>query len=459
MKLYWKIFLAFWFSTVLMVLLAVITNHQLASYKETDHHSAIGKSLTRPFVLYKRIVRNLRKHDIENFQRWWQSHAASKVVTIYLADLQDRSLLDNKIPKQVTSLLAQFEKRSAPRKFHYRGKRLIGGLVNKVHGQSVKLIISMPSHRAKWQRFFQQNLWSRVIIGLLVSAVVCYLLARYITQPIHQLRSATAKLASGDLSARSGIQHEGSKDEIAQLARGFDFMATRLQQSTSAQQRLIKDVSHELRSPLARLQVALELARQRSNDSNLPELERIEKEADTLNHLIAQILVLPQLETESSELNDVIDLVALIEAIIQDAQFEAQRENKQILFNNTLQEALVNTRGDLLHSAIENVIRNAIRYTETGTQVQVSLLEDKSAQSYVVSIKDQGPGVIENELERIFDAFYRVSDSRDRHSGGHGLGLAIAERAVRRHNGEISAHNCAPGLEVRISLPIRFPQD
>ncbi len=292
----------------------------------------------------------------------------------------------------------------------------------------------------------------RLLVLLGVSALVCFWLARSLTAPIGRLRQATRQFAAGDLATRVAGQVKG-KNELAGLARDFDEMAGQIESLVASQQRLLRDISHELRSPLARLGVALELARQeRDPDTQQKSLERIELEAERMNELIGQLLSLTRLETGKGELQQSeFDLYELLAKLVQDADFEAKNHHSTVVLSGSGPQLLTGAE-ELLARALENVIRNAVKYTTEGTQVRVELLGEPT--QLLIRISDQGPGVPDNVLEKLFTPFYRVADDRDRRSGGSGIGLAIAERAVKLHGGTIRASNRpAGGLQVEISLP------
>ncbi|MGA8153100.1 MAG: ATP-binding protein [Terriglobales bacterium] len=296
-----------------------------------------------------------------------------------------------------------------------------------------------------------------ILIGIISSGLVCYILARYLTAPVRQLRAATQKLANGDLSARAGVPQSRRHDEMAELMRDFDRMADRLQKLVNAQRRLLTDISHELRSPLARLNVALELARQRSGPDAGSALERIDREAGRLNEMITRLLTIARLEggDESIQASPV-PLEQLIQEIARDAAFEAQSRHCEVEVI-IVDHCVVSGSVSLLHSAIENVIRNAIRYTQPATSVQVRLETGHGPKGpeAVVRVTDSGPGVPEDALEKLFRPFYRIDDARGRETGGVGLGLAITERAVSLHGGGIRAANRPQGgLMVEIRLPL-----
>jgi two-component system sensor histidine kinase CpxA len=298
-----------------------------------------------------------------------------------------------------------------------------------------------------------------LLIAVLSSGFVCYILARYMTAPVVRLREATRKLAAGDLSARAGTAWGGVKrrDEISQLVRDFDAMAERLEGLVKAQGRLLNDISHELRSPLARLNVALGLARQRTGPAAQPSLERIDLEAERLNELIGRLLTIARLESRDDPSGTTpVDLDDLVAEVANDAEFEAQ--NRGCRVKTTLAGDCV-VRGNplLLRSAIENVIRNAARYTPEGTAVHVDLrcVGDSHNAEAILQVTDEGPGVPEESLEKLFEPFYRIDDSRVRQTGGVGLGLAITRRAVKLHGGTVRAVNRHEGgLLVEIRLPL-----
>jgi signal transduction histidine kinase len=296
-----------------------------------------------------------------------------------------------------------------------------------------------------------------ILIAVLSSGLVCYFLASYLTSPILRLRKAAQKLAAGDLSARVG-KFGRSKDEVSQLVHDFDTMAEQIEKLVNAQSRLLKDISHELRSPLARMTVALELARQRTGTEAEGVLDRISLEASRMNELIGSLTTIARLESGAGTVKKVsVHLEEIVEEVARDADFEAQARNCRVEAE-ILDELPVEGDPALLRSAIENVVRNATRYTREGTTVKVraeKLQRQNSTQS-LIAVTDYGPGVPEDALERIFQPFYRIDDSRGRSTGGVGLGLAITDQAVRLHGGSVTASNLPEGgLSVEIRLPLQ----
>ena len=298
-----------------------------------------------------------------------------------------------------------------------------------------------------------RNRYPQILALILTAGLVCYGLARYLSSPIGKIREATQKFAKGDLQIRVGAQVGKRRDELASLARDFDEMAERIENLLTSQKRLTQDISHELRSPLARLNVALELAKQKSlNETTAPLLTRIETESNRLNEMIGRLLILSKLESGARDFDkQKVNLAKLVETVAADADFEAKAKNKSVKIVEK-QDCFVTGNENLLRSAVENVLRNAVRYTKENTAVEISLRNGGG--NAKITIRDYGEGVPEAELEKLFRPFYRIGEARERKTGGIGLGLAIAERAVHAHEGMIKAQNTENGLSVEIKLPV-----
>lgn len=289
---------------------------------------------------------------------------------------------------------------------------------------------------------------ARIGIAILITGLVSLGLSGLLTRRLRRLRRAAQSLAEGDLSVRVG--HRG-RDEVAALSRDFDLMAERLNELLEGQRRLLQDVSHELRSPLARLRVALELAERAEDPAQA--VARIGKEADALERLVGDVLSLARLESGQTALERrPLDLAEVVGAVVQDADFEARARGRIVRLAAT-EAAPVHGDPVLLRAAVENVVRNAVRHTAEGTPVEVGLRA--AAGEAALTVRDHGPGVPEAELERVFQAFTRIGEARDRGSGGYGLGLAITARAVEAHGGRVAARNLPEGgFEVAIRLPL-----
>jgi len=290
-------------------------------------------------------------------------------------------------------------------------------------------------------------------VAFLVSGFICYLLTQYLTRPILHLRTAARELAAGKLHTRVAAESPRRNDELAELVRDFNSMAERIESLVSSQRQLISDVSHELRSPLSRLIVAMDLARERKGQD--PAFERMEQDFERLSEMIGRLLTVARLDASSASVEMTsLNLAALTSEVVSDAEFSAQERKRSVRLTSE-NDIYVTGNRDLLRSAIENILLNAVRYTPQGSSVDVRLRYEATLGSAVLDVRDYGPGVPENELINIFRPFYRASDARDQQSGGVGLGLAITNRVVRLHGGSVSAANAAGGgLEVQIRIPV-----
>lgn len=336
-------------------------------------------------------------------------------------------------------------------------------------GKRYTLVLELPPGP---RAFFGPHDIPLLGIAVILSGLVCYLLSWSVTTPVTRLRQAAQSLAAGDLSARAGAPSGGRGDELTELMRDFDRMAERIEGLVDSQSRLLKDVSHELRSPLARLSVALGLARQRVASGVGPEvapelelsLNRIELEADRLDQLIQRLLTISRLESGTDGLRKTtLSLRELVEQVAHDAEYETPGRGCRVttLAAEAADEFLVEADPDLLRSAVENAVRNATRYTAEGTTVEVRLERQQAAngeKEIIVRVLDSGPGVPDEALPKIFEPFYRLDDARNRKTGGVGLGLSIADRAIRLHGGQLRASNRKEGgLQVEIRIPAGPP--
>jgi two-component system, OmpR family, sensor histidine kinase CpxA len=278
-------------------------------------------------------------------------------------------------------------------------------------------------------------------------ALLCWLLAVNLASPLRALASTVDRFGRGDLSARVQSRR---RDEIGNLARAFDEMAERMETLLTAERRLLQDISHELRTPLARLSFAAELSRT-AEDRNAA-TKRLKKEIDRLTDLVGALLQVTRAEGDPSSRNLTdLPLDDFLREVVDDCAVEAEARGCRVYLDAS---ASLHFRGDreLLRRAMENIVRNAIRYAPEGTPVEVKLASGRDDAE--ISVRDYGPGVPEAELPKIFRPFFRVDESRDSSTGGVGLGLAIAHRAVTVHHGTMTARNADPGLLVSIELPL-----
>ena len=299
-----------------------------------------------------------------------------------------------------------------------------------------------------------------LIVGALVSLLFAAMLAWYFSKPIKQLRFAFESAANGNLDARVGTVMQGRRDELADLGSAFDVMVSRVGQLIQSQTHLMHQVSHELRSPLARLQIAIGLIKQQSAQSKLEvnekistSLNRIETESVRMDHLVGELLTLSRLESGVTALEkERVDLNELLQELVEDANFEGIANHVKVEYATTT-DIFILAQSDLLQRAIDNIIRNAVKYTLPNTTVMLTTTIDSVKKNVILTVEDAGAGVTENELETIFKPFYRANTSEAAH--GYGLGLAIAKQIIESHAGTVTAANIAnAGLQVTIVLPL-----
>ncbi|MEE4191011.1 MAG: ATP-binding protein [Halieaceae bacterium] len=401
-----------------------------------------------------RIFYGLQTVAADELLDWIRERENQDGLDIRLVDTDGEEIFNRKLiagSEEVISRLSGFRRRT----LHRENERMLFGqeFYRPEWGQ-LKLIIVPRPPASPLIAFLTRHLWLRLLIAVLISGAISYLVSRYLTRPLKHLQRASKDLASGNLAARIEVPERGG-DETDALARDFNSMAAQLQDKITAQKRLLSDVSHELRSPLARMRVALALA-EKDPQRGAEQLARIERETALLDELIGQLLSAPE---NPGSMEDILDLVSLLQEVCDDADFEARPDNKSVQFHSSLTEALQRSHGEQLRHAFENVIRNALRHTAAGSTVTVELAQREHC--FEVVVEDCGPGAPEAALEKIFEPFYRVDEARQRETGGFGLGLSIARRAVEQHGGIIRAENrqqegAERGLRVSIRLPAEF---
>jgi len=298
------------------------------------------------------------------------------------------------------------------------------------------------------------------LLGLLfVVTILCFWLAYHIAAPIHAIQSAARKVAEGDLSARVPHAVSRRRDELAALAMDFDSMVERIETLIRTQKNLLNSVSHELRSPLARLNVCLAMIRKHMPEETVEACERMERDVARIDTLMGQLLTLSRLEAGlSSGERENVNFTLLVQEIAADGNFEAQSLGKAVSLEASSQIVLERADSLALRSACENIVRNAIHFTPPGTEVKVALgIDNPASPQVLLTVRDEGPGVPRNALQNIFSPFFRINGP-GRQSQGNGLGLAIALEAVRLHHGTIVASNLDPtGLEISVRLPASRP--
>jgi two-component system sensor histidine kinase CpxA len=315
------------------------------------------------------------------------------------------------------------------------------------------VVVSEGPMRSRWFFFIlPDTLPYRLLAIVLVTGLVAVLLARYLSEPIARLRRATQQIAAGDLSVRVAGQIAHADAETRALGRDLDAMAERIAVLLDSERRLRRDISHELRSPLTRLNIALELIRRRSPEDLAPAFDRIERDTARLDAMIGELLTLNRLEAEPLAKRESIDLSSLARSVVEDVAIEAERRGSRVILRAP-DACPVGGNGELLRRAIENVLRNAVRFTASGEAVEVELARD--CERATIRVRDHGPGVPPDALDKIWKPFYRVEGDRARNTGGTGLGLAITEQAINLHGGKVRAENHeGGGLVVMLELPI-----
>jgi two-component system, OmpR family, sensor kinase len=437
-RLFWKIFFGFWLTLLVVGAAVGFSVHWYAQERlaRLDELAAGPRAVLSMNTVASTLIHAGPGETRELLREWHGSHVAPVLVV----DETGRELLGRPVPPPA---LALAQERLA-RDHAAEGARRVRGRDGREYVLFIpaQFLPRPPPHLrepplAPW-------IFGAVMASLLFSAG----LAWYLTRPVRHLREATRRLAGGDLTTRVMPRIGARRDEIADFGRDFDHMADRLQALIDAQKRLLHDVSHELRSPLARLHVAVGLARQQPATLETT-LARIERETQRLDDLVGEVLTLSRLEAGvSGAMEEYFDIHGLLETIAGDAQFEAGARGTHVVYHGD-GELLVKGRAELLRRAFENIVRNAVTHANDGTDVEISAHGEHH--SITVSVRDHGAGVAPDRLDSIFEPFYRGDDSQ---RSGYGLGLAIARRAVTAHGGTVRARN-APGggLQIDITLP------
>jgi two-component system sensor histidine kinase CpxA len=434
-RLFWKLFFALWLSIMAFAFVVAWINQTVVLINAAEEPARSFEVSLQRFEA--RMERDLKqggerraRKTLQDLPRRLQNH-------IFMVDERGRELLGR--DKMLNKL--RREKVPAVTRKLEDGRGRPYTLINAGRPPPRSLLAPGP-----W------GVGMRLGVAAMISALVSFILARYLVAPLSQLGRTSRRLATGDLGVRVGAPLDRRRDEFGQLARDMDEMAHRLQASQQANRRLLRDVSHELRSPLARLRVALEIARNKDQALVAEELNRIELESERLENLVDEVLSLLRESTGAGELNITrFDLVELLQDLVETVDYETGEDGEPIGFLAD-SEIELNADRELLWRVFENLLRNAMVHSDGGgVQVRV---QSAPADEVSVSVLDSGPGIPEAHIDRVFEPFYRVDEARSRDSGGHGLGLAIAASAVRRHGGRITASNRSEGgLEVRVVLP------
>lgn len=446
-----RFFLAFWLVIVATIGLAAA----LGFYYSERAHAAIVRFEVSDAMFDASAA--LQTNGRKGLKDWLDSLPGVTGNLIYVVDERRRDILKRRLPASVSIALRRFHGRRGGRIPLEFGNIRLARPFTELEGPdgSVYTFFVLPPQGVVARWINNRGLTGLIVIAIAISAAVSYLLAGTISRPVRQLRSAATAIAGGKLDTRVANSVVTRRDEIGLLGKDFDRMAGELQRSLHRQIELTQNVSHELRSPLARLRVALELARRKAGE--LTELDKIDVETERLDELIGQILEFSKLNYDSHERRSKLNVLDVVQAIIDDVRFE-YGEHTSIRIDYERDDVSIMGYDSALRSAFENVIRNAARHGKAGGSVDVTVMvEDATA---IISIQDDGGGVAPDELEHLVEPFYRAAANRPESArSGSGLGLAIANRAIELHGGSINAQNSGNGLCITIRLPCASDAD
>jgi two-component system sensor histidine kinase CpxA len=444
-RIFWKLFLPFWIlQTCIMLMLAYQVHVSFGPdrpwWVQPQRHAmpVLGRYATWRYSTRGRDGLRELLHDIalDNRAEYWLfddklNELGGMPLPAYAREAIQKALANGGMSRShYATFLAEKVPDSKGQSFIFAGEFFVPPLIRLLPG----------------------GVLAAILISSLLTTLLCAVLAQYLTRPIVRLRDAAHEIARGNLDARAGLSGSRRRDEIADLVRDFDTMANEIRDLVESNKRMLTGVSHDLRSPIARIRVALSLA------STAPEIEReellnrIEIELLRLNGMIEQVLTVARLESgQMRRLSEPVSLKRVIEEAIEDARFEASQSHAEIIWDEHCADLTVAGDENVLRSAFENVLRNAIFYSGDAGRVEVALFSRDGMAA--IAVRDNGPGVPEAALPKLFDPFYRVDDARGSSTGGSGLGLSLVSGAVKFHKGTVRARNLEPhGLEVVIEL-------
>jgi len=447
MGLFWKIFVSFMIAMTVTSVGAVFVSFRLAS-QALDQVNVEGRDR-----IIEEVAAALARGGERELKNWLFNHPRPAPGTVLLVtNERGDELLGRAMPRELARLLRTRPFRRPETPPNLRPMQLTPHLIGP-NNEEYRLLFARAPVTVLGILMWPGTQLAVLSIAILAAAVMSVLLARYLSSPIVHLQKATRALAAGQLETRVGPPFDRRGDEVGTLARDFDAMAERIQALVTAKETLLRDVSHELRSPLARIRMALALAQRRAGEAAHPDLLRIEREAERLDELVGHVMTLTRLRTATAPPREVVHLDRLVGDVVDDARFE--HPDAQVDY---AVRGKVDVMGDVngLKSAVENIVRNALIYGDRTKPVEVSVEGDD--EHATVRVADRGPGVPDVELARIFEPFYRTDKSRDHQHGGQGIGLAITARVAELHGGAVRAANRqGGGLELVLELPHGAP--
>ena len=449
-RLFLKIFLWFW-ATALGMLLLTWVGYMFSGLKEVVAPNMLA---TIAPVWAAHVVSSYESGGSNAFAQFIQNNINDRDHKLYLLDDDYRDVLGRRIEDDglYTAKAAKLGHLIV-----FRG-HIAAYKVASSTGRPYILLIYIRSDLRGLQSFLTGKGLPSTLAMLLLASVFSLWLAHHIASPIHKIQSTARRVATGDLSARVPAIVSRRHDELAALAIDFDAMVDRLEALIRSQKELLSSVSHEVRSPLARINLSLAILRNEWADGPEDVLHRLECDVERVDLLMGQLLTLSRLEAGiSSSERTVVSVGHFLEEVIADCDFEAQSLGKSVSFETNNSLSIENADPHALRSAFENIIRNAVRFTRPGTNVEVKLAAETifPNSSAVIAVRDYGPGVPEDSLQAIFQPFVQLTNKEPSQEGHNGLGLAIASEAIRMHRGTITAVNLpSGGLEIRVKLPV-----
>lgn len=451
--IYWKIYLAFILTSVLATL---VTLAYAVFYRQLSNETNNLIAPTEGYISSAELM--LQRGGEPLLIEWLLTFEKHPNVNAYVFDSRGSSILGGDVPKAVSQYAF------SPSDFHVkiqplnRSEILVKAPLTSRDGEFYLLVVEFL------HPFAVLDVKSYIYLGLGVAIIffagIGFLLSGYLSRPLQRLQQTVKAIADGDLGARSGYRLRKRRDEIGDLSREFDVMADRVQTLLADQKGLLRDISHELRSPLARLQIANELARMDANELVVENLDRIDLETNRINEMIADILLLAKLDVDRHpEQWQATDLIHVVNQVVNDAHFEQQEQS--IVIHTQKKHCWVMADEKLLSSAVENLIRNALLHTFTDTKVEITIKTIDS--DFALIIRDHGPGVAEEHIPNLTKPFYRAEQARERVAQdvkqkktggrGYGLGMAIANRIIISFDGHMAIRNHPEGgLEISCYL-------
>lgn len=446
-RIFWKILLIVLFSNALVLLATFVVGDLLR-----ENHPGIKKRISETYHIAREAVSLYENGEYKELRKYKHGLAKRRGAKLYLLD-ETMQAIDGSNPDGILEHIEKFPSFILPNegsngRFALHAVPLISENNIRYH----ILVRYKPGGKFRSPDGHPDLRFVLLVLGIVISSAI---IAWLFNRPLLKLKCVTHEFAEGKMDSRVPDSVAKRGDVIGELGSEFNHMAGKIEQLLSSHKRLLRDISHELRTPLARMQVALSLLEQRSQEAPGKEQQRIQLEIEKLDFLIGQIITLSRLDSGEQYLNNTeFNLTSLVNDLLADVRFEHSESHKKIIYEGP--EVLpIQADYARIQSALENVLRNAMNYTADRSVVRVSAKVEGN-QHCIIIVKDEGPGVPETELGKIFDAFYRAQEAREENTGGTGIGLAISRRVFELHGGSIQASNRETGgLEVTITLPIK----